>query len=210
MELYFDPVFRLREGGMNMSANWAGLLIAMVGVSGTLGAALLTQNRADRTKRMELQAAAEQRLEERGHAEALLQAEQARQWQSESLERRRACYITLNAASRQYLTEMTNYLYAVQGNQDVDTALKNLEASRLAYRDSYAESQMVLPDEVLRAAGSAKGRLNSAYGTLRKYGGAPTTYAAELATLEAELHESVWPYLGALKQSMRADLGIDD
>ncbi|KPC78932.1 hypothetical protein [Streptomyces sp. NRRL S-4] len=193
-----------------MSVNWAGLLIAIVGVGGTLGAALLTQNRADRTKRMELQAAAEQRREERGHAEALLQAEQARQWQSESLERRRACYIALNTASRQYLTEMTNYLYAVQGSHDVDTALKNLEASRLTFRDSYAEAQMVLPDAVLRGAGSVKGRLNSAYGTLRKYGGEPTAYTVELAGMEAELHESVWPYLGELKQSMRADLGIDD
>ncbi|MEH0395422.1 hypothetical protein ACFY8Q_17285 [[Kitasatospora] papulosa] len=79
-----------------MSASWAGLLIAVVGVMGTLGAALLTQNRADRTKRMELQAAAEQRREERGHTEELLLAEQARQRQSESLERRRACCITLN------------------------------------------------------------------------------------------------------------------
>lgn len=193
-----------------MGANWVGLLIAVVGVAGTLGAALLTQNRADRSKRMELQVAAEQRREERGHAEELLQAEQARQWQRESLERRRACCITLNTASRQYLTEMTNYLYALQGSQDADTALKNLEAGRLAYRDSYAEAQMILPDAVLRAGSTAKERLNAAYGTLRKYGAAPSTYAGELAALEGELHEKVWPCLGALKQSMRADLGIDD
>ncbi|MFE9825346.1 hypothetical protein ACFYSH_24980 [Streptomyces sp. NPDC005791] len=193
-----------------MSASWAGLLIAMVGVAGTLGAALLTQNRADRTKRMELQAAAEQRREERGHTEELLQAEQTRQRQSESLERRRACCITLNTTSRQYLTEMTNYLYAVKDDQDVDTALKNLEASRLAYRDSYAESQMILPDAVLRSAGAAKGRLNAAYGTLKKYGAAPHVYTVELSDLENELHAAVWPYLGALRQAMRADLGIDD
>ncbi|MEF9906396.1 hypothetical protein [Streptomyces sp. P9-A2] len=193
-----------------MDAGWVGLLIAMVGVAGTLGAALLTQNRADHTKRMELQAAAEQRREERGHAEELLRAEQARQWQCESLERRRTCYITLNTASRQYLTAMTNYLYALQHSEDVDTSLKNLEAGRLAYRDSYAESQMVVPDAVLRASGTAKRRLNAAYGKLRKYGAAPSTYAEELATLESEFHDEVWPYLGVLKQSMRADLGVDE
>ncbi|MFE4051883.1 hypothetical protein [Streptomyces sp. YIM B13518] len=191
-----------------MGANWAGLLIAVVGVAGTLGAALLTQNRADRTKRMELQAAAEQRREERGHAEELLRAEQARQEQRESLERRRTCYITLNTASRQYLTSMTNYLYALQRGEDVDTSLKELEACRLAYRDSYAESQMVVPDAVLRSSGTAKKRLNSAYGKLRKFGAAPAAYADELAALEGELHDEVWPYLGALKQSMRADLGV--
>ncbi|WP_329212651.1 hypothetical protein OG257_30170 [Streptomyces sp. NBC_00683] len=193
-----------------MSASWAGLLIAMVGVAGTLGAALLTQNRADRIKRMELQASAEQRREERGHAEALLQAEQARQWQSESLERRRTCYITLNTASRQYVTEMTNYVHALRGRQDVDAALASLEVARLGFRDSYAESQMVFPDAVLRAASAAKTALNTAYGTLRKYGAEPSAYAEELAALEGAFHEQVWPYLGALKQSMRADLGIDE
>ncbi|WP_432085277.1 hypothetical protein [Streptomyces sp. bgisy095] len=55
-----------------MGANWSALLIAVVGVAGTLGAALLTQVRADRTKRMELRAAADQRREERDHAEELL------------------------------------------------------------------------------------------------------------------------------------------
>ncbi|MFE7749963.1 hypothetical protein [Streptomyces sp. NPDC057428] len=193
-----------------MGSNWVGLLIAVVGVAGTLGAALLTQNRADRTKRMELQAAAEQRREERGHAEALLQAEQARQWQSENLERRRACYIALNTASRQYLTEMTNYLHALRGRQDVDAALNTLEVARLGFRDSYAESQMVFPDAVLRAAGAAKTALNTAYSTLRKYGATPSAYAEELAALEDAFRAQVWPYLGALKQSMRADLGIDD
>ncbi|MGW1890102.1 hypothetical protein ACWCP6_07495 [Streptomyces sp. NPDC002004] len=182
----------------------------MVGVAGTLGAALLTQNRADRTKRMELRAAAEQRREERGHAEELLRAEQARQWQRESLERRRTCYIALNTASRQYLTAMTNYLYALQRSEDVATSLKNLEAARLAYRDSYAESQMIVSNAVLRASSTAKTHLNAAYGKLRKYGTAPSTYAEELTALEGGLHAEVWPCLWALKQSMRADLGVDD
>ncbi|MGW1953426.1 hypothetical protein ACWCPI_11785 [Streptomyces sp. NPDC001920] len=193
-----------------MDAGWTGLLIAVVGVAGTLGAAVLTQNRADRTKRMELQAAAEQRREERGHAEELLRAEQTRQQQRENLERRRTCYVTLNTASRQYVTAMTNYLYALQRSEDVATALESLEAGRLAYRDSYAESQMIVPEAVLRASSTAKRRLNAAYGKLRKYGAAPATYAEELAALEGELRKEVWPYLGALKKAMRADLGVDD
>ncbi|MGC9377445.1 hypothetical protein [Streptomyces sp. MH13] len=193
-----------------MEASWAGLLIAVVGVAGTLGAALLTQNRADRTKRMELRAAAEQRREEHGHAEEMLRAEQARQRQLENLERRRACYITLNTSARQYLTAMTNYLHALQRNEDVDTRLADLEAGRLAYRDSYAESQMIAPEAVLRASSTAKKRLNAAYGKLRKYGAAPSDHTAELADLEGEFREEVWPYLGELKQAMRTDLGVDD
>ncbi|MFD3530762.1 hypothetical protein [Streptomyces sp. NPDC058664] len=193
-----------------MGASWTALLIAVVGVAGTLGAALLTQVRADRTKRMELQAAADQRREERGHAEELLRAEQVRQGQRESLERRRACYITLNTASRQYLTEMVNHLHALRRGDGVATSLENLETARLAYRDSYAESQMIVPDVVSRSTSAAKKRLNEAYGKLRKYAEEPSLYAAELEAMEDGLHQEVWPYVGAMKKAMRADLGVED
>ncbi|MFJ8697063.1 hypothetical protein [Streptomyces roseolilacinus] len=193
-----------------MGTAWAGLLVAVVGVAGTLGAALLTQNRADRTKRMELQAAAEQRREERDHAEELLRAEQARQRQSESLERRRTCYITLNTTARQYLTAMTNHLHALRRGEDTDASLENLEESRLSFRDSYAEAQMIAPKTVLRVAGVAKARLNAAYGKLREYGTPPSASDGELSFLEEEFHQEVWPHLGEMKRAMRADLGVDD
>ncbi|WP_225799636.1 hypothetical protein [Streptomyces sp. NK15101] len=193
-----------------MGGSLTALLIAVVGVAGTLGAAVLTQNRADRTKRMELLAAAEQRREERDHAEALRLAELERQRQSESLERRRACYITLNTASRQYVTAMTNHLHALRRGEDAVTSLEKLEAARAAYRDSYAESQMIVPDPVARASSAAKTRLNDAYRALKEYAGEPVTYAGELAAMDDELHQDVWPCLGAMKRAMRTDLGIGD
>ncbi|WP_030688214.1 hypothetical protein [Streptomyces globisporus] len=193
-----------------MGGSLTALLIAVVGVAGTLGAALLTQNRADRTKRMELQAAAEQRREERAHAEEQLRAELERQARHESLERRRACYITLNTAARQYLTSMTNHLHALRRGEDAVASLENLEVARAAYRDSYAESQMIVPDPVSRVSSAAKTRLNGAYGKLKGYAEEPSTYAGELAAMEGELHQDVWPYLGAMKKAMRTDLGIGD
>lgn len=192
-----------------MGGGWAGLLVAVVGVVGTLGAALLTQNRADRTKRLELQAAAEQRREERQHAEALLQAEQAQARQRESLELRRKCYIDLNTASRQFLTAMTNYLHALRHNVDVDASLEQLETSRSAYRDSYSEAQMIAPRPVLHASSVAKARLNTAYGKIKQLGPSLSGCAAELQALEDELHQEVWPYVGEQKVAMRADLGIE-
>ncbi|MFD9621503.1 hypothetical protein ACFWB2_30095 [Streptomyces virginiae] len=192
-----------------MGTGWAGLLIAVVGVAGTLGAALLTQNRADRTKRMELQAVAEQQREERGHAEELLRAEQTRQWQRENLERRRACYVALNTSSRQYLTAMTRYALALRCGEDVATTRENLETARLTYRDIYAESQMIVPGTVLRASSTAKSHMNAAYSNLKRYGAEPSTYGEELGSLEDELHQEVWLHLGSLKLAMRSDLGID-
>ncbi|MCF4138362.1 hypothetical protein L1856_19060 [Streptomyces sp. Tue 6430] len=194
-----------------VGSDWAGLTVAVVGVVGTLGAALLTQNRADRTKRVELQAAAEQRREERQHAEALLQAEQAQARHREGLELRRRCYIDLNTASRQFLTAMTNYLHALRHNSDVDVeaSLSQLEASRSAYRDTYSEAQMIAPRPVLHASSVAKTRLNNAYGKIKQLGPSLSGRTAELQALEDELHQKVWPYVGEQKVAMRSDLGIE-
>lgn len=194
----------------SVGGGWAGLVVAVVGVVGTLGAALLTQNRADRTKRLELEAAAEQRREERQHAEALLRAEQAQVRQRESLELRRRCYVELNTASRQFLTTMNSYLHALRHDGDADAALAELEASRAAYRDRYSEAQMIAPRPVLRACGVAKDRLNAAYGKIKQQAPALSGSAAGLQALEDELHQQVWPCVGAQKDAMRADLGVDD
>ncbi|GAA2391436.1 hypothetical protein GCM10010420_14410 [Streptomyces glaucosporus] len=192
-----------------MGGGWTGLVVAVVGVVGTLGAALLTQNRADRIKRLELQAAAEQRREEHQHAEKLLQAEQAQARQRESLELRRRCYIDLNTASRQFLTAMTNYLHALRNNVDVEASLEQLETSRSAYRDSYSEAQMIAPSPVLHASSTAKARLNTAYGKIKRIGPSLSGCVVELQALEDELHQKVWPYVGKQKDAMRADLGIE-
>ncbi|MET9393357.1 hypothetical protein ABZY20_23645 [Streptomyces sp. NPDC006624] len=176
---------------------------------GTLGAALLTQNRADRTKRLELQAAAEQRREEREHAEALLQAEQAQVRQRESLELRRRCYIDLNTASRQFVTAMTNYLHALRRDVDVEASLAQLENCRSTFRDAYSEAQMIAPDPVLQVCSVAKTRLNTAYGKFKQAGPSLSGLVAELQDLEDELHREVWPFVGAQKGAMRSDLGIE-
>lgn len=166
-----------------MEVSWSGIFIAVVGVAGTLGAAVLTQSRADRARRLENQV--------------------------QNLEQRRTCYITLNTAARQYLTAMGNYLHALQNGEDVPAALEHLESARRTYRDSYAEAQMIVPNAVLNTSRTAKKEMNHAYGDLKKFGAEPSRCAAELAALDSRLHEEVWPTLGALRHSMRVDLGVD-
>lgn len=62
---------------------------------------------------------------------------------------------------------------------------------------------------MLRACGVAKDRLNSAYGTIRRQAPSLRGAAAELQALEDELHQRVWPCVGAQKDAMRADLGVE-
>ena len=191
-----------------MGAGWTALLVAVVGVVGTLGASLLTQRRADRTKRMEMQAAAEQRREERDHAEAMLETERARHRAEESIALRRTCYIMLNTAARQYLTAQVDFMHALRNDAGVEAALEQLEARRTTLRESYAEAQMIVPRQVMAGAGAASRRLNAGYGRLKQIA-ASTPYNQEnLNTFEAGVEQSR-ALLSEMRQQMRFDLGVD-
>ncbi|MGD3112488.1 hypothetical protein [Streptomyces sp. YGL11-2] len=191
-----------------MGAGWTALLVAVVGVVGTLGASLLTQSRADRTKRMEMEAAAEQRREERNHAEALLEAERARNRAEESIALRRACYITLNTAARQYLTAQVDLMHALRNETGVEAALEQLEARRTTLRESYAEAQMIVPLQVMAVAGAASRHLNAGYGRLKQLAASTPYDQADLTTFETGVEQS-WALLSEMRQQMRFDLGVD-
>ncbi|WP_224297403.1 hypothetical protein [Streptomyces olivaceus] len=181
--------------------------MAVVGVAGTLGASLLTQSRADRTKRMEVEAAAAQRREERDHAEALQEAERDRVRAEQSVLLRRTCYITLNTAARQYLTVQVDVLHALRNDTGIDDSLAQLEIRRTAMRESYAEAQLIAPRPVMDVAGAASRRLNAAYGELRRI--APFRQAEELDAFEEGVDRS-WAHLSEMRQEMRSDLKVDE
>ncbi|MFB7225421.1 hypothetical protein [Streptomyces sp. NPDC056227] len=191
-----------------MGESWIALAVAVVGVVGTLGAALLTQSRADRSKRMELQALTEQQREERRHSEELRKAERAEAHARELLDLRRSCYITLNTASRQYQTAQVNLLYALRNQDGVDSCLEQLEARRVTHRDSYAEAQMIVPEPVFDTAGEASRSLNRGYGTLKRLAAAsPTEQELEAFT---DFIDASWGLLSAMRRQMRRDLAIDN
>ncbi|MCX4539015.1 hypothetical protein [Streptomyces sp. NBC_01669] len=183
-------------------------MVAVVGVVGTLGASLLTQSRADRTKRMEMQAAAEQRREERDHAEALLEAERARNRAEESIALRRACYITLNTTARQYLTAQVDFMHALRIETGVEVVLEQLEARRTALRESYAEAQMIVPLRVMAVSGAASRHLNAGYGRLKQIAADTPCSQEDLSTFEEGIAQS-WALLAEMRQQMRLDLGVD-
>lgn len=191
-----------------MGAGWTALLVAVVGVVGTLGASLLTQSRADRTKRIEMQAAAEQRREERDHAGAMLKAERDRHRAEESLALRRACYITLNTAARQYLTAQVDFMHALRNETGVEAALEQLEVRRTALRESYAEAQMIVPLQVMAVAGAASRRLNAGYGRLKQIAACTPHSQEDLDTFEAGVEQS-WAILSEMRQQMRHNLAVD-
>ncbi|MDX6352145.1 MAG: hypothetical protein QOF84_6935 [Streptomyces sp.] len=193
-----------------MGEQWVALAVAIVGVVGTLGAALLTQSRAERANRLEREVAAQQQREDRQHAENARQAEQAVMQQRELLNLRRACYIALNRACRQYQTAQINLLHALRNGTEIDTCLEQLEARRLAHRDSYAEAQMIMPTPVLHAASAASRTLNRGYGALQQMLASLPPRAHVLDDFEADEVETSWTKLSDMRATMRGDLGVDD
>ncbi|ULR48850.1 hypothetical protein [Streptomyces deccanensis] len=192
-----------------MGEAWVALAVATVGVVGTLGAALLTQSRADRTKRLELQALARQQGEEREHAERLRRAELSAAQVRERHELRRACCVALNTAARQYQTAQVNLWHALRDDSGVDDCADRLDERRVAHREAYAEAQLILPTPVLVSAGAASRQLNSGYGTLRKLVAAVPVDAATLDAFDPEVRKA-WALLADMRQEMRRDLGVDD
>ncbi|CAM5671078.1 hypothetical protein [Streptomyces atroolivaceus] len=194
-----------------MGQTWSALAVAIVGVVGTLGAALLTQRRADRLKRHELEVTTRQQREDRAHAEQVRQQEARISTRRELTDLRRACYISLNTAARQYQTAQINVMHALRARDDAETrtCAEQLEERRLAYRGSYAEAQMIVPAAVLRDTRAANEQLNSAYGLLKKMLAGSHPDGGELSRLEVETEMS-WALLSDLRAAMRSDLGVDE
>lgn len=191
-----------------MSGDLTTLLVAVVGVIGTLGGALLTQNRADRMKRMELAQAAVQRLEDRQHADLRRETERAEAREHEAAAARRACFISLNTAARQYLTALTNHVHALLRGAAMEASGDWLEARRLAHRDSYAAAQMIVPSEVLHAASTVNRKLDTAYGKVKRIETSTADSTDLLHAVQEDLSE-VWVCLREMRRQMRLDLGID-
>ncbi|WP_158697857.1 hypothetical protein [Streptomyces prunicolor] len=179
-----------------MSSSTSALVIALVGIIGTLASALLTQRSASSNTLRELERADQQRREERGH-----QTKQA------IVEARRSCYVALNIAARLYQTALTNYLIAIRSGAVTDEIRIDVDEMRRGHRARDAEAQMLVPDDVLIAAGKVNSHLSILYGILRRLDlGEPEP--GETIEMAAELRVGTWELLAAMRTIMRRDLGI--
>jgi hypothetical protein len=188
-----------------MNANLTTVLVAVLGVVGTLSSPLLAQQVAARVKQQEFDLRRQERLEERADAQ-----------QREAFEERRAMYARLNTAARGYTQQLRTYLRMLQ--DDVLTAGERdrLEMARKTYRDLYSDAQMILPDRVLKAAASVNTSLGDAYGMIKRLEAARLQAGAADAAADAverarELcNVTLYDLIDSLRQLMREDLGVSD
>ena len=178
-----------------MTAGMLALVVAIVGVVGTLASTLLTQMLSLRSKRLEADDQQQQRLEER--------VEERRRTEYRD---RRDCCIAMNMAGRRFRQALKNCLF--EGGEKAG----ELEQARQEFTSRYGEAQMILSDAVLKAASAANGSLAEAYGKVKSSqqpGGRPLG-VSEREKLENFLDKEVGSSLRHLRHTMRRDLGVVD
>jgi hypothetical protein len=181
-----------------LSASVTTLLATIVAVVGTLTSPVLTQRYANRARSQEIEAAKQQRLEDR--------EEERRRT---SLLDRRQNYSALHTAAWEFRLALKNCLY---GDNDSD----ELERARQAFVTSYRNSQMICTDSVLRAAAPVYEELTDAYGRVRKLlllisSGKIEALARaddERPPLQDALNTQIEDAIREMRHAMRLDLGV--
>jgi hypothetical protein len=181
-----------------MDANTIALIVAIVGVIGTLTASIISQVLSARSRRQELEV---QRLQRDDEYE--------REQQQNVLANKRNCYITLISAARRYRLELMSYLYATNRRSINKDAADSLDEARLAFNVSISETQLTGTKSVLEALEPIRRGLAESYGAIRDLEQeAPESDESfdEIRTSLSKLWDE-WPRLHA---AMRKDLGVKD
>jgi hypothetical protein len=179
-----------------MSAEVFALIVAVVGVAGTLASALLTQTLSLRAKRTELDEQRRQRFEERDETRR----------RTEFKDRRDSC-VALNMAARRFRQALKNCVF-----EGIEEKGSELEEARQEFTSRYGEAQMILSDAILNLASAANGQLAQAYGKVKagRQPGATQLAASEQQELVKFLDHEVQSALRELRGAMRRDLGVAD
>ncbi|MEV1085635.1 hypothetical protein AB0I98_46755 [Streptomyces sp. NPDC050211] len=179
-----------------MNSSISQIVIAVLGIGGTLAAAVITQRGADHARARELEHTRQLQQDEREYATRLAQ-----------LEAQRTCYATLSAGTRDLANVMTKVLHALERGEVTEKLRSDLDRARREHRLRHAEAQMVLPDTVAEAAGTANGRLGDLYGLLTRLDGGTAQRGEDLEAARESM-DKLWDPLWRMRHVMRVDLGI--
>jgi len=181
-----------------MNASVTAVVLAIVGVIGTLLAPIVSQRLSAQARREEFDLQRLQRQEEYDRGQ-----------QEKVLANKRSCYVTMISATRRYRLELMNYLYAVNEDSVDSGARGRLEEARLGFNTSLAETQLTGIAPVLEALEPITKRMSECYmatKTLERHSSKSNSSFEEIKSSLLKLWDE-WPRLYA---AMRDDLGVKD
>lgn len=184
--------------GVQLGSALIGLAAAVVGVTGTLIASVLSQRHVARVQ-------SEQFERQQRVAEA--------QWRREQhvaeLARRREGYMNVNAAFRRYRTQLMNFLWHVHKGAVTPEAREVVEEARRDHHSVLAEAQMIASPAVLSELDEMTRTLSETYRRtmcLEEGNPDPDGSFEEIRADFARL----WEQWETMRGVMRADLGVED
>ncbi|MFG2861925.1 hypothetical protein [Streptomyces sioyaensis] len=180
-----------------MTPSTSALIVAVVGVVGTLLSGVLAHRGALRSKSMELDHAEQQRREER-----------SAEWHRAAINERKASYAAFNQHLRQFHQALSRHYLALAEGHSGTEQTQEREESRSNLRNTYAEAQMVIPDDVLAAGGKLVHQLHRIHALLAQH--EQQTAAEESLGDIRERLERASEGLYEVRQTMRKDLGITE
>lgn len=176
-----------------MRAEMVAVLVAVVGVAGTLLAPITTAWVSARTRLQEFT------LQQRA-AEITRQDEERRT----EIERRRTTYIAVNSSTRLWRIRLMEDLRTLRAG---GIASGHAEEARIAFQNDYAQAQMLVPDPVLHACYQVRVTLADARKRMLSLAEGDT----ECGDTWEVLYEYVlgaWDLISEMQMAMRRDLGI--
>ncbi|MFE6178227.1 hypothetical protein [Streptomyces sp. NPDC056464] len=181
-----------------MSSTVVPLVIAFLGIVGTLVSGLMTQRLAEKVKSRELSHAEGQRAEERQY-----------ETEREAAGALRACYVVLNTASLDYHSELNHFWHALHAGRVTDDLRSRLDDARRGHRARYSEAQMRVPDDVLATVDKVHRGLNRMYGVLKRLDGGfqPHGDGESLDQVHTQIM-AFWDQLSEMRRIMRRSIGV--
>jgi len=165
----------------------AAMVTAVVGVLGTLSAPVLAQFMTAR------------------HHRASSQEAEARR----NFDERRTAYTAINRASRDFDTMLKDALHRLRDGAYGNEERAEVEHVRRAYRDCYAEIQMIVPAHILNASRDLNSVLADVDAAVKRLDRGRQLDGETAESVLDDLRKAA-PRLHALSEQMRADLGVLD
>ncbi|MFJ1669449.1 hypothetical protein ACIOK4_24200 [Streptomyces bottropensis] len=181
-----------------MTPSTSSLIVAVVGVLGTLLSGVLAYRSALRSKSMELDHAERQRRDERSATD-----------RREAMNERKASYTAFNQHLRHFHQVLSRHYLALEAGQASPEQTQERDESRRNLRNVYAEAQMVVPDEVLAVGGKLVHQLHRVHALLAQHEQQTSTADESLEDIKERL-EKASEGLYEVRQTMRKDLGITE
>ncbi|WP_143094516.1 hypothetical protein [Streptacidiphilus jiangxiensis] len=173
------------------------LIVAIVGVLGTLGSSVWTQRLGQQTKAREM-----------AHEAERATIQHSREQEARQYNELRITCSNLNVRAREYRDALNELFFALRDRSVTAEIREEVARSRREYRTTRGEAQMIIGDAVLDASSIVNRELGRAYGILMRMDRSQPPRRDDSLDEAERILQSVMVATNVMRQQMRNELGV--